>query len=69
MRERLVRTKAKFQTQKSQVVPWLFCKLLSSFRVLFNRRLIIGLFLTILAFFLLLLSDLLFVLVRSVIAP
>lgn len=54
MRERLVRTKAKFQTQKSQVVPWLFCKLLSSFRVLFNRRLIIGLFLTILAFFLLL---------------
>lgn len=69
MRKRLARTKAKFQAQKSQVLPWLFCRLLSSFEVLFNRRLVIGLFLTIFAFFLLLLSDLLFVLVRRVIAP
>lgn len=69
MWERFARTKAKFHAQKSQVLPWLFCRLLSSFEVLFNRRLIVGLFLTILAFFLLLLSDLLFVLVRRVIAP
>ncbi len=69
MRKRLARTKAKFQAQKSQVLSWLFCRFLSSFEVLFNRRLIVGLFLTILAFFLLLLSDLLFVLVRRVIAP
>lgn len=69
MRKRLARTKAKFKAQKSQALPWLFCRFLSSFEVLFNRRLIVGLFLTILAFFLLLLSDLLFVLVRRVIAP
>lgn len=69
MWERLARTKAKFHAQKNQVLPWLFCRSLSSFEVLFNRRLIVGLFLTILAFFLLLLSDLLFVLVRRVIAP
>lgn len=69
MRKRHARTKAKFQAQKSQVLPWLFCQLLLSFEVLFNRRLIVGLFPTILAFFLLLLSDLLFVLVRRVIAP